>query len=600
MGEKRRKEFSKKSKAALFASNFFDQVARAVAGPPKAGYCDLMTADGETMGDLPWQEYPRPQLKRDSYLNLNGKWEFAISSGRQIPESFPMQILVPFPPESVLSGIHQVPGRYQYLYYRRKFMLPEGFVKDKVLLHFGAVDQIATVYVNGRDMSTHAGGYLPFSIDITGSLEEENTIIVKVKDHLSHSLPYGKQRRKRGGMWYTPVSGIWQTVWLESVSDDYIRRLKIIPSLDSVTIRVDSAASWKEIWIKTEDGIIRKRFEGREIKIAIEHPRLWSPEDPYLYEFEMKTPGDAVTSYFALRTISVMESGGVRRLCLNGKPYFFHGVLDQGYYSDGIFLPASIKGYRRDIETMKELGFNTFRKHIKIEPAWYYYLCDKLGMVVFQDMVNMGHYSYFRNSVLPALGYTGCNDTRQFRTKAVKRNFEKHMSRTIRHLYNHPSICCWTIFNEGWGQFDSDRMYEAAKKSDDGRIIISTSGWFHQKSSDVLSRHVYFDKIAVSGGGRPVVLSEFGGYSYKLQDHSCNSKKTYGYRFFQGEQEFQNALNEVYLNEVAGQIKNGLCASIYTQVSDVEDETNGFFTYDRKVLKVKPEEMKKIAAWLKI
>lgn len=562
-------------------------------------FADLLTSEGEDIPDNPWQEYPRPQLKRDSCLNLNGMWEYALSYRKTIPKQFPMQIKVPFSPESILSGIHKIPRKYSALYYRRHFSLPEGFKKDRVLLHFGAVDQIATVYLNGKEMMTHTGGYLPFSVDLTPEIKDDNVLVLRVYDNLTHSLPYGKQRRKRGGMWYTPVSGIWQTVWIESVPDDYIRELKITPMLDSVTIRVDSAAADKLLLVQTPDGEIRTNFTGEEITLPIPNPVHWTPENPYLYHFEIRAGKDFVQSYFALRTLTIKEQNGVPSLCLNDKPYYFHGVLDQGYYSDGLYLPAGVKGYERDISTMKELGFNTLRKHVKIEPAWYYYLCDKMGMIVFQDMLNFGYYSYLRDTVLPTLFHPKINDIRNIRTRAVKKNFISHTKETVRYLYNFPSICFWTIFNEGWGQFKSDEMYEMVKQLDQTRFVNSTSGWFHQKKSDVLSLHLYFKPITAKTDGRPVVLSEFGGYSCKLPDHSFNLNRTYGYRFYEKIEEFQKAVRDVYLNEVAEQKKNGLCASVFTQVSDVEDETNGFLTYDRKVLKVEKAEMNRIAEKLK-
>jgi Beta-galactosidase/beta-glucuronidase len=570
-----------------------------ISQKPQERYHDLLTEEGEKLTVIPWQEYPRPQLKRDSYINLNGMWDLAISRSKKIPEQFPEQILVPFPPESLLSKIHKCKKKRDYLYYRKNIWIPKSFIKDKVILHFGAIDQIATIYLNGQELMTHVGGYLPFSLNITKYLKEENQIIVKVKDTLSHTLPYGKQKRRRGGMWYTPVSGIWQTVWMESVSNDYIKGLKITPSLDSVTIQVDSEAQTKEIFVKAGKERIRRKFTGNEITIPFRHPKLWSPEQPYLYEFEMRTENDKISSYFALRTISIKEVNGKPRICLNQKPYFFHGLLDQGYFSDGIYLPASVNGYLNDISTMKELGFNTLRKHIKVEPAWYYYLCDKLGMIVFQDMVNNGHYSFLRDTVLPTIGFTHLNDAFLHRTKVVKENFETSAKETIDYLHQFPSVCYWTIFNEGWGQFQSDAMYEIVKQKDNTRVIDSTSGWFQQKKSDVLSKHIYFAPVTVESDGRPVVVSEFGGFSYKLPHHSYNLRKTYGYRYFNDQSEFQQALDELYYKEIGEQISNGLCASIYTQVSDVEDETNGLITYDRKVLKVNKEAMQKIAEHLK-
>ena len=561
---------------------------------------DYLTPEGEKLDGTPWQEYPRPQLKRDSYINLNGKWDFKFSFSKKPPEKYSSQILVPFPPESMLSGIHKARFKYQYLYYKKRITIPDGFIKERVLLHFGAVDQIATLYVNGRETMTHIGGYLPFSIDITDQLQKENVIVLRVKDTLSHSLAYGKQRIRRGGMWYTPVSGIWQTVWMESVSGDCVKELKITPALDSVTIHVDSAATEKELLITTPGGVIRKVFSSEEITVPIENPVHWTPENPYLYEFEIKTAGDRISSYFALRTLTVGEKDRLPCLCLNENPYYFHGILDQGYFSDGLYLPAGPDGYSRDIAAMKELGFNMLRKHLKIEPAIYYYLCDKMGMAVFQDMLNFGHYSYFRDTVYPTVAKSAKRkDTRTVRSKSVKRNYIAQTREIISYLYNFPCICLWTLFNEGWGQFDSDKIHAMVKQSDNTRFVNSTSGWFHQKSSDVQSLHVYFKPVAGKNDGRPIVLSEFGGYSIKLPDHAYNMHRTYGYRFFNNQTDFQKALSELYLGEVAPMRKNGLWASVYTQVSDVEDETNGFLTYDRRVLKVDREEMNRIAGKLK-
>ena len=579
-------------------------------------HVDLMTRDGEVLSSQPWQEYPRPQLKRDSYINLNGKWKFAVTYKKNIPSVWKQEIVVPFPPQSILSGINKISGRHKYLYYQREFTLPENFVKDKVILHFGASDQITTVFINNKELLTHIGGYLPFQADITDFIQKTNTVTVKVKDTLKHSLPYGKQKNKRGGMWYTSVSGIWQSVWLESVSRSYISSLKITPTLEEVTIEIsidtddkkdskaenniDSLAISKTIRIETQYGVIEKVFEGNKIVIPIENPKVWSPENPYLYEFVIKTKDDKITSYFALRTLSVQNVENIPRLCLNGKPYFFHGILDQGYYSDGIYLPASSSGYENDIKTMKELGFNTLRKHIKVEPATYYYLCDKLGMVVFQDMINNGFYSFIRDTALPTIGFTNFADWGFLRTGKVKTNFMASAKETVEYLYNFPSICYWTIFNEGWGQFQSDDMYYRIKELDATRFIDSTSGWFWQKKSDVDSYHIYFKPIRVKKSDRPIVLSEFGGYCLKKEEHSFNLRRTYGYRFYKEEKELQGALNQVYLGEIAQEIKNGLCGCIYTQVSDVEDETNGLFTYDRKILKVSEEEMIKIAKALKM
>ena len=562
-------------------------------------HVELLTEDGEHLTDTPWQEYPRPQLKRDSYLNLNGTWKYAATYQRQIPTTWKQEILVPFPPQSVLSKVPKEPRRHQFLFYQREFELPDDFVKDQVILHFGAVDQITTVYLNHKEIFTHVGGYLPFQVDITKELQKINILTLRIKDTLQHSLPYGKQKSKRGGMWYTPVSGIWQSVWLESVNEDYIQNLKITPSLTDVTIEVQCNNDCdKVIRINTEEGVIERIIQKNQIRISIPNPKVWSPKNPYLYEFEIETQQDRIQSYFALRTLTIEKVNHIPRLCMNGKPYFFHGILDQGYFSDGIYLPASLAGYEKDILTMKDLGFNTLRKHIKVEPASFYYLCDRLGMVVLQDMVNNGNYSFIKDTALPTIGFTKFVDWGFLRSKKVREHFISTAKETIEYLYNFPSICYWTIFNEGWGQFQSDQMYELLKTQDATRFMDSTSGWFWKKKSDVDSFHIYFKPIQMNKSERPIVLSEFGGYVLKDMDHAYNLRKTYGYRIYKEKEELQEALNKVYLGEIAKEIEHGLCGSIYTQVSDVEDETNGLFTYDRKVLKVSKEHMQRIGKTL--
>ncbi|MBQ3068857.1 MAG: glycoside hydrolase family 2, partial [Clostridia bacterium] len=333
---------------------------------------DLYTAAGETLRDtpdaIPWQDYPRPQLARDSYLNLNGWWEFAVTDSDDLPSDYPERIRVPFSPESLLSGVHRVPPEDARLYYRRAFTLPAGFHRERVLLHFGAADQTATVWVNGVELITHEGGYMPFSVDITAVLQEENTVVVRVIDRLENPiLPYGKQRRDRGGMWYTPVSGLWQTVWAESVPSVYIKRIKLDVTADTARITVDGVTDGT-VTVNTPDGAITCPLCDGTATVTPENPRLWSPDDPYLYTFTVTAGEDAVRSYFALRTVEVRAVDGIPRICLNGKPVFLHALLDQGYWSDGLFLPAQPSGLDEDIAVAQSLGFNTLRKHIKIEP----------------------------------------------------------------------------------------------------------------------------------------------------------------------------------------------------------------------------------------
>ena len=555
----------------------------------------LFTAEGETLSGTPWQTYPRPQLKRDSYLCLNGEWEFAM--GNEAPAEFSETIRVPFAPQSILSGVEKMISDDTVLWYRRRFSLLEHFKNEKVLLHFGAVDQIAEVFVNGTNVGKHVGGYEAFCFDITDVLCEENTITVRVEDRLDGILPYGKQCHKRGGMWYTPVSGIWQTVWLESVPQTYVQRLTIDVTENEAVITAEGVTEGTVI-VTTPQGEVRVPLKNGIARIAPENPRRWSPEDPYLYTFTLQAEQDTVESYFALRTISVREVNGLPRLCLNGKPYFFHGLLDQGYWSDGLFTPATPEAYEKDILAMKALGFNMLRKHIKVEPEQFYYDCDRLGMVVFQDMVNNSDYRFFRDTVLPTVGLLRRSDKRLHNNVHSRRAFEASMLQTVRQLYNHPSIVYWTIFNEGWGQFCADEEYRVLRAADNTRIIDSTSGWFLAKNTDVDSRHIYFRKLKMRASDKPLVLSEFGGYSYKPEGHVFNTEQTYGYGKCATREEFVAAVRRLYEEQVLPLIPQGLCAAVYTQVSDIEDETNGLLTYDRRVAKLLPEEFADLSARL--
>ncbi len=551
----------------------------------------LYTEKGENFDINAWNIYPRPQMKRDSFICLNGKWDFTLSETYEIPKTFDKEITVPFAPQSALSGIFKNIPDNLYLIYKREFTLPDGFNKGRVLLHFGAIDQIATVFINGTQLETHVGGYEPFCFDITDYLQGTNTVTVIAKDNLDgFVLPYGKQKHKRGGMWYTPVSGIWATVWLESVPKKYIKSIKIDADDKKANIFVNGIT----------DGTLTingKKFEIKNGKtqVKIENPLLWSPETPNIYNFTMETAEDKVESYLAFRKIESKVVDGVARLCLNGKPYFFHGLLDQGYFPDGIFTPASPEEFKNDILSMKELGFNMLRKHIKVEPELFYYYCDIYGMAVFQDFVNNGKYSFFRDTALPTVGMKKFPDKLLHTKKESRKAFKEGATTCVNTLYNHPSIVYWTVFNEGWGQFDSANMYDFTKQLDSSRIIDTTSGWFKSKKSDVESEHVYFKPVKIKKSNKPIVLSEFGGYSYKPENHVANPHNTYGYRFFKNQPDFMNALYNLYKNEIIPLIKDGLCAAVYTQVSDVEDETNGLLSYDRKVLKVDKDKMLEIA-----
>ena len=550
---------------------------------------DLYTARGENLTGTPWTVYPRPQLKRDSYFNLNGEWEFSANGENQ------GAILVPFCPESLLSGIHKHFAEGSALCYRRTFSLPEDFSRGRVLLHIGAADQKTDVCVNGRRLCHHEGGYEAFSCDITDVLQAENELKITCTDDLTdQSFPYGKQvsPEKRGGMWYTPVSGIWQTVWLESVPEKYIEKLNIENRGYSVTVSTVPAMDGKVIVAELGEFPL----ENGSATITPENPHLWSPEDPYLYDFAVEAGEDRVESYFAIRSLEIKKEGDWPRLCLNGKPYFFHGLLDQGYWPDGIFTPAAPECYADDILAMKKLGFNMLRKHIKVEPEEFYYQCDKLGMVVFQDMVNNSDYNFLRDTALPTVGIQKCNDRSLHKDEKSRREFLREAKSTVEQLRSHPSICYWTIFNEAWGQFDSDAVYEEFTRFDNSRFIDATSGWFRRTKTDVDSRHVYFRKVKLTGDGKkPLVLSEFGGKTYKVDGHVFNPDKSYGYGGCDSLEALNEAVVRLYMEEVLPCVAKGLCAAVYTQVSDVEDEINGLVTYDRKVEKLWPEKMLPVA-----
>ncbi|MBQ4642695.1 MAG: glycoside hydrolase family 2 [Oscillospiraceae bacterium] len=556
----------------------------------KQNFADLYTEEGENLPEIPWNEYPRPRLKRDSFFCLNGEWEFCTAKNSVIPGYFGEKITVPFPPQSLLSGIHRDIPESEYLFYRKKFRLPVNFNRGRVILHFGAVDQYASVWLNGKIIGEHEGGYEHFSFDITSVLKEENVLIVKAKDEMSSLiLPYGKQSAQRGGMWYTPVSGIWQTVWIESVPEEYITSVNIRTGKDFAEFSIEGVSEGT-IFVKTSKKTIQADFSEGKARIELKNPKIWSPKHPYLYECEIAAGEDRIETYFALRTLSIEEFDGIKRLCLNGKPFFFHGLLDQGYWSDGILTPASPSCYEKDILAAKSLGFNTLRKHIKIEPEQFYYDCDRLGMIVFQDMVNNGDYSFFRDTALPTVGFRRRNDKNLHRNPKMRKAFLDSMEKTVAQLKNHPSICYWTIFNEGWGQFESTKAYRLMKELDVSRFIGSTSGWFKGGESDVESEHCYFKPFKVRKSKNPLVLTEFGGYAFAPEGHRFNVGEEYGYKKFKSREELVSGICALYEREIIPAIKNGLCAAIYTQLSDVEDETNGILSFDRKVLKIKPEE----------
>lgn len=554
--------------------------------------------------ELPLNEYPRPQLKRNSFLNLNGIWDFKLFNDHNIFINYDRKIVVPYPIESALSGVEEEIDEGLKIGYRKEFFFPEGFIKDKTLLHFGAVDQVCDVYYNRNFVCHHEGGYTPFTIDVTKFLRpNRNEVVVIVKDDLENIYPTGKQKKKNGGIWYTPVSGIWQTVWMESVNFEYLQNIKYTPNIDNKEIKmeftVDSIEETieKEIIISYKGKLLKKvKTDLNEITIPLEKLYLWSPDTPNLYDVIINVAEDEVSSYFAMRKYSVEDIEGQKLLMLNNKPYFFHGLLDQGWYPDGLYTPKSYDVYRYELSTIKELGFNTLRKHIKIEPLIWYNLCDTMGIIVWQDLVNVGEYSFLKDTALPTIGK---QKSKLFGFKVAKiaqDNFVIHMNEVVNHLYNVPSIALWTIFNEGWGQFDTVANRERLKALDNTRFIDSASGWFYKDGeNDLDSFHIYFKKIDfekhpnkkyAGASNRPIIISEFGGYAYKVVGHVYDDNHEYGYRKIDTLENFNKAFKELYENEIIGNLDKGISASIYTQVSDVEEEINGILTYDRKVCKL--------------
>ena len=512
--------------------------------------------------------YPRPLLKRASFYSLNGEWSL---------NNHPIE--VPFPVESSIAAYQ---GETDRLEYEKSFVLPDNFYKenDKVILHFGAVDQICDVYLNDIFLLHHEGGYLPFSINITEYLQENNVLHPSVKDELDYFYPYGKQSKKPAGMWYTPVSGIWQSVWLEAYDTNGIDNVVIDTDMNTLNIQIDSNA--EEFRIEFEN--YANTFKQKDISINISNPHLWSIDNPYLYKLKISTTNDEIESYFAFKEIQIKNINGYNRLYLNNEPVFINGLLDQGYFEEGIYTPEDPRQYEQDVLNMKELGFNCLRKHIKIEPEAFYYYCDLHGILVIQDMVNSGEYHFFKDTILPTIGLIKMKS----KIKDQKRYdfFLKHSKDTINHLKSHPSIIGYTIYNEGWGQQNASEVYEILKPLDPKRLFDSTSGWFFDDKSDFDSYHVYFRNKVLKGKNKLLLLSECGGFIRDIKEHKSEKGSTWGYGKTDSEEALTDKIEEMHNKMYIPSIKNGLVGAIYTQVSDVEGEINGIYTYDRKVCKV--------------
>lgn len=561
----------------------------------------LMTRWGRGLNpDNVLQEYPRPQFVRDSYFNLNGYWQYAITKNSERPANYDGQILVPFSPECPLSGVERVVAPDDYLHYCRSFTLPADFNKGRVFLHFGAVDQVASVWLNGAHMADHEGGYVPFTVDITSAVKEgENELLVVVRDFSDTSYyARGKQKFKRGGIWYSPQSGIWQTVWIESAPENCLESIKITPDYDNASVKIDfcSLGEPQRFHVDVLDGgnVVADGDGTAGVTIPLPDFKSWSPENPFLYDLRLIGEHETITSYFGMRKFSVgQDSQGVPRLFLNNKPYFHNGVLDQGYYPDGFLTPPSDEAMLFDIKAMKEMGFNMLRKHIKLEPMRWYYYCDKLGMLVWQDMVNGGGAYGLEVSVWPFIGVK-IDDTKYKNFDRVnpagRKQFIEETKTTVKALYNVPSIAMWVPFNEGWGQFDAKKMHALVKKLDPTRTVDHASGWHDQGAGDVISKHIYFTPIKVKQYDIPYALSEFGGLGLKIPGHTFNDKM-FGYKIYKSKESIGKAFAKLYKKVIIPQISTGLSATVYTQLTDVEDELNGFYTYDREICKFSVEEI---------
>lgn len=550
-------------------------------------------------------EYPRPIMERKDWKNLNGLWDYAIvERGKHLPATFDGQILVPFAAESALSGVGKTVGAEKELVYRRSFDIPSSWKRKKVLLHFGAVDWKTDVWVNGIKVGSHTGGFTPFSFDITEALQgRENTLMVKVWDPTDQGYqPRGKQVSRPEGIWYTPVTGIWQTVWLEPVSESYIQDLRITPDIDhsllSVQAVVNEATSKDLVEVKVFDG--RKLVaQGRSINgecVQIEMPedvKLWSPDSPFLYTLKvaLKQGGkvkDEVDSYAAMRKYSTRrDANGIVRLELNNQPLFQFGPLDQGWWPDGLYTAPTDEALRYDIQKTKDFGFNMIRKHIKVEPARWYTYCDQMGIIVWQDMPSGDRNPEWQNRKY----FEGTEMKRSAESEAC---YRKEWKEIMDALYSYPCIATWIPFNEAWGQFKTPEIVEWTKQYDPTRLVDPASGGNHYTCGDMLDLHNYpAPELYLYDAQRATVLGEYGGIGWVVQEHIWEPDRNWGYIQFNSSKEVTDEYVK-YAEQLYNLIPRGFSAAVYTQTTDVEVEVNGLMTYDRKVIKVDEKRIKAI------
>ena len=578
----------------------------------------------------PLAEYPRPAMRRDSCEILNGPWQYAITQTAEYPAAWQGSILVPYSPEAPASGVGRTLQPGQWLHYHRLFAPPAG-EGGRVLLHFGAVDYACAVQVNGHLAGGHRGGYWPFTLDITDLLNGtgRNSLWVAVQDPTGHGTQArGKQTLKPGGMFYPAQSGIWQTVWLERVPDNYIQTLTVTPDYDArtVTVRVHTAkpGGAVNLWAMVRAGGVTiaedwgsdEADQDGEVTLNIpeEHFFPWSPDTPFLYDLTVGTNQreeaefDTVHSYFALRKWSCApDAHGVLRFCLNDKPILLNGLLDQGYWPEGLYTPPSDAAVERELSEVKALGFNLLRKHAKIEPQRWYYHCDRLGLIVWQDIVNGGSaynlwfVTYLTNVLQPLLRRfpdgKACRRLLSRAKPAGREEYAHELADTVQALRCHPCIACWVPFNEGWGQFDAGKAVQALRTLDGTRLVDEASGWFDQGGGDVHSLHNYFYPLRIRPQKRTVALSEYGGIAWPMPGHEP-PRKTYGYGTAKDRQELTARYKKLQLKTVLPQLEKGLSALVYTQLTDVEDEVNGLFTYDRAAVKPDANAVRSVNAAL--
>lgn len=560
--------------------------------------------------NCPLSEYPRPQFERKDWMCLNGQYDYSIlpeSAG--MPEKYEGKILVPFAVESELSGVGRPLKSNERLWYHRTFTLDDSFIGKRTILHFCSVDWQCTVWINGNEVGSHTGGYNPFEFDITDLLNEgENELVVKVFDPTDDGHQQrGKQALKPFGFWYTATSGIWQSVWLEPVSENRIDSVRLTPDIDRKVISVDAKLIGEgrlSATVYDADNVI---FEGEidsKADISIPDVKLWSPESPFLYTIIFRFADDEVSSYFGMRKYSIVrDDKGILRLGLNNKPYFQRGLLDQGYWPESQLTAPTDEAMIFDISEMKRLGFNMLRKHIKEEPLRWYYHCDRLGMLVWQDMISGGKVlNLIYAGAFPNINvHVKDNQYKVFHRDLPewRDEFKEELNGLIDNLYNCVSVCCWVPFNEGWGQFDAKEIGEWIKKYDPSRFVDHASGWHDQKGPDFKSIHKYVFPIhaptAFRTMDRPVVLSEYGGYQNSVDGHLWQLGKTFGlYLKYKDKASLSSHYEDLHFKQVIPLVPKCLCATVYTQVSDVECELNGIYTYDRKVLKVDENVLKKV------